>query len=180
VQRIDYEPIYVQLRQAIGDKDWQLYKESVGSFVLGRRTLFVSISPECWICNRNSMLTLPPGALNQTELSRQIDSIILTDPRREHLHNQFIAAIYGNASRDPPEPGVASWVSANDKPSTAPKPVAGDGAEQRLKTEVMQLTGRERRRLKQIQEVGWIIPKSLETLSNKDVCRNHWIYSRRQ
>lgn len=35
VPRIDYEPIYVQLRQAIGDREWQSYKESIGLFALG-------------------------------------------------------------------------------------------------------------------------------------------------
>lgn len=51
-----------------------------------------------------------------------------------------------------PDQGVASWVSANDKPTTGAgsKPVSGDAAEQRLKTEVMQLPSRDRRRLKDI------------------------------
>jgi len=51
-----------------------------------------------------------------------------------------------------PDQGVASWVSANDKPTTGAgsKPVSGDAAEQRLKAEVMQLPSRDRRRLKDI------------------------------
>lgn len=51
-----------------------------------------------------------------------------------------------------PDQGVASWVSANDKPTTGAgsKPVSGDAAEQRLKAEVMQLSSRDRRRLKDI------------------------------
>jgi len=60
-----------------------------------------------------------------------------------------VAGIYGNIGRDPPEPGVAPWVSANDKPTVLSKPVSGDAAEQRLKTEVMQLPARDRRRIKE-------------------------------
>lgn len=41
-------------------------------------------------------------------------------------------------------------MSANDKPTVLSKPVVGDAAEQRLKTEVMQLPARERRRLKEV------------------------------
>jgi hypothetical protein len=53
-----------------------------------------------------------------------------------------------------PDHGVASWVSANDKPTTGAgsKPVSGDAAEQRLKTEVMQLPSRDRRRLKDLSQ----------------------------
>lgn len=72
----------------------------------------------------------------------------------EHLHNQLVAAIYGNVTREMPDHGVASWVSANDKPTTGAgsKPVSGDAAEQRLKTEVMQLPSRDRRRLKDLSQ----------------------------
>ena len=90
------------------------------------------------------------GNLNQEELTRRL-SPILNTTALEHAHNQFIFAIYGNIFRDPPEPGVASWVSANDKPTSVTKP-AGDEAEKRLKHEVMQLSRRERKRLKTIQE----------------------------
>lgn len=76
------------------------------------------------------------------------------DPNIEHLHNQLIAGIYGNVTRDSPEPGVAPWVSANDKPTVLSKPVSGDAAEQRLKTEVMQLPARERRRIKEVADVS--------------------------
>jgi transcriptional coactivator HFI1/ADA1 len=70
----------------------------------------------------------------------------------EHLHNQLIAAIYGNVTREMPDQGVAAWVSANDKPTAGAgsKPVSGDATEQRLKAEVKQLPSRDRRRLKDI------------------------------
>lgn len=95
------------------------------------------------------------GQLNQAELSARIDSFLVTPTGDiEHLHNQLIAAIYGNVTREMPDHGVASWVSANDKPTTGAgsKPVSGDAAEQRLKTEVMQLPSRDRRRLKDLSQ----------------------------
>ena len=71
-----------------------------------------------------------------------------------HLHNQLICAIYGNITRELPDQPLAAWVSANDKPMVLSKPVSGDAAEQRLKTEVMQLPARDRRRLKEVPEVS--------------------------
>jgi transcriptional coactivator HFI1/ADA1 len=101
-------------------------------------------------------LILPSiGQLNQAELSARIDSYLVTPTGDiEHLHNQLVAAIYGNVTREMPDHGVASWVSANDKPTTGAgsKPVSGDAAEQRLKTEVMQLPSRDRRRLKDLSQ----------------------------
>lgn len=85
----------------------------------------------------------------------------------EHLHNQLVAAIYGNVTREMPDHGVASWVSANDKPTTGAgsKPVSGDAAEQRLKTEVMQLPSRDRRRLKDLSQNEVSCPAALDSLS---------------
>lgn len=89
--------------------------------------------------------------MNSTELHRRT-SLLLTSPLALHQHNLLISTIYANLTRDLPEPGVAPWVSANDKPTLAPKPVSGDAAEQRLKTEIMGLPARDRRRLKEVRE----------------------------
>lgn len=99
-------------------------------------------------------LTLFIGQLNQVELSSRIDHFIITPSGDvEHLHNQLVSGIYGNATREIPDHGVASWVSANDKPTTAgSKPVSGDAAEQRLKNEVMQLPNRDRKRMKDLTQ----------------------------
>ena len=126
-QRIDLEPLYTALKAGVGDH-WIEYKEALSLFVLGQ--------------------------LDQTELSSRIDYYITAEPSTEHLHNQLIAAIYGNVTRDLPDHGVASWVSANDKPTTVSKPVSGDAAEQRLKTEAMQLPARDLLRLKDIADVS--------------------------
>ncbi|KAL2809289.1 transcriptional regulator of RNA polII, SAGA, subunit-domain-containing protein [Aspergillus granulosus] len=125
VPRLDLEPIYTELKATIGDK-WTEYKQATSGFLLGE--------------------------LNQDELASRIDSIVCADPKIEHLHNNFVCAIIGNLTRDLPDHGVASWVSANDKPSVVSKPTSGDAAEQRLKTEVMQLPPRDRRRIKGIPE----------------------------
>ncbi|THC89256.1 hypothetical protein EYZ11_011302 [Aspergillus tanneri] len=125
VPRLDLEPIYTELKAAIGD-NWAEYKEAITLFLLGQ--------------------------LNQSEISARVDHIICADQKTEHLHNNFICAIIGNLTRDLPDHGVASWVSANDKPSVVSKPTSGDAAEQRLKTEVMQLPPRDRRRVKAIPE----------------------------
>ncbi|KAK3942276.1 transcriptional coactivator HFI1/ADA1 [Diplogelasinospora grovesii] len=125
--RIDLEPIYTALKSSIGPEAWVIYKEATTQFLIGR--------------------------LNQAEFSERIDPIIASpDGSKEHLHNQLIAAIYGNVTREMPDQGLAPWVSANDKPSTTPgsKPVSGDAAERRLKGDVMQLFNRDRRRIKDL------------------------------
>jgi transcriptional coactivator HFI1/ADA1 len=125
--RIDLEPLYTALKSAIGAEQWTTYKDSTTQFVLGR--------------------------LNQAEYSDRIDPILATaNGDRLHLHNQLLAAIYGNLTREMPDQGLAPWVSANDKPSAnvGAKPVTGDAAERRLKSEVMQLPSRDRRRIKDL------------------------------
>ncbi|KAL9621857.1 MAG: hypothetical protein Q9160_003678 [Pyrenula sp. 1 TL-2023] len=122
--RVDEEPVYSELKVAVGSVGWSKYHDALTRFLR--------------------------GAFNISEFNKVAEEIITTS-HLEHLHNNFICAIIFNVGREPPEPGVASWVSANDKPTTGPtsKPApSGDGAEQRLKTEVMQLPPRDRRRLK--------------------------------
>ncbi|KAJ1326602.1 transcriptional coactivator HFI1/ADA1 [Microdochium nivale] len=125
--RIELEPLYTALKHAIGPEQWPLYKESISKFMLGQ--------------------------LNQQEYSDRIDPILTTlNGDRFHLHNQLIAAIYGNLTREMPDLGLAPWVSANDKPAanSGAKPVTGDAAERRLKGDVMQLPSRDRRRIKDL------------------------------
>ncbi|KAI1814197.1 putative transcriptional coactivator HFI1 [Poronia punctata] len=125
--RIDLEPLYKSLKSAIGIEQWNTYKDATTQFILGR--------------------------LNQAEYSEHIYPI-LASPNGEkfHLHNQLVAAIYGNLTREMPDQGLAPWVSANDKPAAnvGAKPVTGDAAERKLKAEVMQLPARDRRRIKDL------------------------------
>ncbi|KAL8696752.1 MAG: hypothetical protein Q9201_007501, partial [Fulgogasparrea decipioides] len=128
-QRIDLEPLYASLKGAIGD-NWGRYKDAISLFILGH--------------------------LNENELSLQINHCVCAETNTEHLHNQLVAAIYGNVLRDVPDQGVAPWISANDKPTLLSKPLAGDEAEQRLKREVMQLPARDRRRIKEVADVSYL------------------------
>ncbi|KAI1036020.1 hypothetical protein LB505_006595 [Fusarium chuoi] len=129
--RIDLEPLYTALKAAIGNEKWTIYKESTTEFLIGR--------------------------LNQTEYSERIDPILAGPGDKEHLHNNLIAAIYGNVTREMPDQGLAPWVSANDKPAatTGIKPVSGDATERRLKGDVMQLPTRDRRRIKDLVQNDW-------------------------
>ncbi|KAI1270457.1 transcriptional regulator of RNA polII, SAGA, subunit-domain-containing protein [Xylariaceae sp. FL1019] len=125
--RIDLEPLYANLKSAIGTEQWALYTESITQFILGR--------------------------LDQVEFSDRVDPILYTpNGDKVHLHNQLLAAIYGNLTREMPDAFPAPWVSANDKPAAAvgAKPVTGDAAERRLKADVMQLPARDRRRIKDL------------------------------
>jgi transcriptional coactivator HFI1/ADA1 len=122
--RIDVEPLYSAVKGAISDADWTIYKKTLSFFLLGN--------------------------LNQEELSHKLSRILIT-PALEHAHNALFTAIYANIWRDTPEPGIASWVSSSDKPSSGTGVKGtGDEAEKRLKYEVMQLSRRERKRLKAI------------------------------
>ncbi|KAJ6443339.1 cAMP-dependent protein kinase regulatory subunit [Purpureocillium lavendulum] len=125
--RIDLEPLYTALKSAISSEQWLIYKEATAEFLTGR--------------------------LSQAEYCERIDPILAGDNgEKDHLHNQLIAAIYGNVTREMPDQGIAPWVSANDKPvaSAGSKPVTGDAAERRLKGDVMQLLARDRRRIKDL------------------------------
>lgn len=121
--RIDVEPLYAAVKGAISDAEWTIYKKTLSFFLLGN--------------------------LNQEELSQKL-SKILTTPALEHAHNALVTAIYTNIWRDPPEAGIASWVSSSDKPTSGTVKGTGDESEKRLKHEVMQLSRRERKRLKGI------------------------------
>ncbi|KAH9892299.1 transcriptional regulator of RNA polII, SAGA, subunit-domain-containing protein [Xylariomycetidae sp. FL2044] len=127
--RIDLEPLYKDLRAAIGNEHWNTYKDSLSHFIQGR--------------------------LNQVEYSERIDPILYSPNfDHTHLHNKLLAAIYGNLTREMPDQGLAPWVSANNKPSTnvGAKPVTGDAAERKLKADVMQLLNRDRRRIKDLAQ----------------------------
>lgn len=114
----------------------------------------VPFPPTNWTWFADLLTSCPIlGHYNQNEYASRVDYFLCADPKNEHLHNNFVCALIGNLTRDLPDHGVANWVSANDKPSAVSKPVSGDAAEQRLKTEVMQLPPRDRRRIKAITEV---------------------------
>lgn len=140
--RIDLEPLYAALKSAIGSEQWLVYKETLTEFMIGMYDTSYA----------ESSLT-SQGRLSQAECAERIDPI-LAGPNGDklHHHNQLIAAMFGNLTREMPDQGLAPWVSANDKPSAGAnsKPITGDASERRLKGEVMQLPARDRRRLKEL------------------------------
>ncbi|KAF2877784.1 transcriptional regulator of RNA polII, SAGA, subunit-domain-containing protein [Massariosphaeria phaeospora] len=125
--RVDVEPLYTAVKSAISDTDWTTYKTALSSVLLGN--------------------------LNQEELTQRLKGILST-PALEHAHNALVMGVYANVWRDAPEPGIASWVSSSDKPSSGVVKGTGDESEKRLKHEVMQLNRRERKRLKTIHQGG--------------------------
>lgn len=125
--RIDIEPLYTAVKSAISDAEWTIYKTSLASFLLGN--------------------------LNQDELTQRLDRILST-PALEHAHNALMMGVYANVWRDAPEAGIASWVSSTDKVGGAVAKGTGDESEKRLKHEVMQISRRERKRLKTMHQAA--------------------------
>lgn len=147
-QRIDYEPIYAELKALVGPERWMIYKEAFGLFMKGNgNALYTELRDFT-----NTIFAI--GQLNQNEFNSRVDSILSSNAKIQHLHNRFICAMIANLTKDLPDPGVASWVSANDKPTLSAKQIAGNMAQQRLKTEVMHLPPRDRRRLKGLVDVS--------------------------
>ncbi|KAM0718005.1 hypothetical protein Q7P37_006337 [Cladosporium fusiforme] len=141
IPRIDLEPIYTQLKAALGDQ-WTEYKAAINAFTLGQ--------------------------LNQAELSYVLQPALSAAPSvitsinptssplsTLHLHNTLVACLFANIQRDAPPADVAPWVVATDKPTAASKAAgaigANDKAEERLKREVMSLHARDRRRIKTLK-----------------------------
>lgn len=153
--RLDLEPLYTELKNAIG-KNWADYKEATTLFLIGILAFLLAHNSY----HPSSLTpTLITGQLNQHEFSSRVDRFLNADPKTLQAHNNFICAIINNLSCDLPENAVASFVSAIDKPSSTGANVGGaktgdDAAELRLKTEVMQLQPKDRRRLKAIPEVS--------------------------
>ena len=149
--RIELEQAYTALKSAIGIEQWKTYKTATTQFFIGKRHIHCKLFCICF--PQQTYPNLCTGRLSQAEFSNIIDPILASpNGEREHLHNQLIAAIYGNVTREMPDQGLAPWVSANDKPSSSlgSKPNSGDANERRLKGEVMLLPSKDRRRIKDI------------------------------
>ncbi|KYK60684.1 hypothetical protein DCS_01822 [Drechmeria coniospora] len=147
--RIDLESPYTALKSTIPNEHWVVYKEATAEFLTGR--------------------------LSQDEFSERIDPLLAGDNgEKEHLHNQLVAAIYGNVTREMPDQGIAPWVSANDKPmaNAGSKPITGDAAERRLKGDVMQLPARDRRRIKDLVHNDYDPHENLSNLFSESYRRS--------
>ena len=126
--RIDYEPLYTDLKLLIGH-NWTVYYDALTR------------------CLR--------AELSAAEFGELVDNFVLANPATEHAHNSLICSILFNTTADAPEGGPAAWVSAaSDKATSnsAAKPAnISDVGEQRLKAEVMWIPARDRRRIKALQ-----------------------------
>ncbi|QIW95552.1 hypothetical protein AMS68_001070 [Peltaster fructicola] len=140
VPRIDVEPIYTQLKGALGSS-WQDYKAAINAFVLGN----LNQAELTWVLQ--PLLSNAPTVITSANPTTSPVSLV-------QLHNQLVICLYANISRDQPPSEVAPWVVATDKPSTAKNAGtigASDKAEERLKREIMALHARDRRRIKSLK-----------------------------
>ncbi|KAK3707067.1 hypothetical protein LTR37_012399 [Vermiconidia calcicola] len=145
VPRVDIEPIYTQLKGALGDQ-WADYKAAVNAFVLGT----LNQSELTWLLS--PLLSPAPSVLTSANSSISPVSTL-------YLHNTLLAALFANTLRDPPPSDVAPWVVATDKPTATSKAAGGasganDKAEERLKRETMAIHPRDRRRIKTLKETA--------------------------
>ena len=128
--RIDYEPLYTDLKLLIGH-NWTIYHDALTRFLRAE--------------------------LSASEFGELTDNFVLANPATEHAHNSLICAVLFNTTADAPEGGPAAWVSAaSDKATSASatKPAnTSDVGEQRLKSEVMLIPPRDRRRVKAIEKL---------------------------
>ncbi|KAK3643162.1 hypothetical protein LTR56_005002 [Elasticomyces elasticus] len=142
VSRVDLEPIYTQLKAALGD-GWADYKAAVNSFVFGN----LNEAELSWVIQPLLSATTSPS----TDLTRSSLSPL-------QLHNALVVSLTANVYRDPPTSEVAPWVVATNKPAAASKNAGGasganDGAEElRMKRETMNLHTRDRRRIKALKD----------------------------
>jgi hypothetical protein len=89
--------------------------------------------------------------LSDGELIEEIGTFIKGPNIR--LHNILLSALISNTARDSPPTEVALWVTdGDDASSSATKPPGGDVTERKLKMEVMGISARERKRLKEVPE----------------------------
>lgn len=143
MERINLEPIYTQLKAALGD-GWTEYKAALSAFVLGS----LNQAELSWVLQ--PLLYPAPSVVASADSGKSLVSTLT-------LHNTLLAALYANTLRDAPPSDVASWVVATDKPTSTTKN-AGAGAggndqmEELLKKEVMGMPARERKRIKALNK----------------------------
>ncbi|CAK4004708.1 hypothetical protein DOTSEDRAFT_45948 [Lecanosticta acicola] len=143
LERLNLEPIYTQLKSALGEQ-WGEYQAVLKQFVLGS----LNQAELSWVLQ--PLLSPAQSVVTSTDSSKSPLSTL-------HLHNTLVNAIYANTLRDPPPAEIAPWVVATDKPtSTSKNAGAGSGAndkvEERLKREVMLWGPRDRKRIKTSNE----------------------------
>ncbi|GAB7366666.1 hypothetical protein MBLNU230_g8649t1 [Neophaeotheca triangularis] len=158
VPRVDLEPIYSQLKSALGDK-WAEYKSAIAAFIMGQ----INQAELSWVVG--VYLSPAPSVIVASSPAASPVSTL-------QLHNTLVACLAANLVRDPPPTEIAPWVVATDKPATSAKTAgasggaggAGDKAEERLKKETMALHARDRRRIKTTKDGVRVVETSLKDL----------------
>ncbi|CAN6674263.1 hypothetical protein TRVA0_051S00254 [Trichomonascus vanleenenianus] len=123
-KRIEVDGLMSEFQKLLGD-NWDKYRDAV--------TLFLN------------------GRLTRVELQEELDPIL--DSTTVRMHNQFLLAIYANALRDAPQGESAMFIgwskkSGGEEGSSAM--ARGDSQLAKLKENVMELSIRERKRIKAI------------------------------
>ncbi|KAL1310758.1 hypothetical protein AAFC00_001010 [Neodothiora populina] len=150
VPRIDTEPIYTALKASLGE-GFGAYRDAIAGFVLGK------LSQAELSQSLNKLLSPAPSVSINPASSDSKDAKLTSTI---HLHNQLLCALYANIFRDSPPDTVAPWVLAPDDAAglnqhagkTGAAGAAANEAEERLKREVMSLSARDRRRIKNIKD----------------------------
>lgn len=123
--RLEVRQYHEALKSALTKENWVIYSEALNKFLTGR--------------------------LSDGELIEEIGTFIKGPNIR--LHNILLSALISNTARDSPPTEVALWVTdGDDASSSATKPPGGDVTERKLKMEVMGISARERKRLKEVPE----------------------------
>lgn len=152
VERVNVEPMYKQLQKALG-KDMEAYRNALKDYMMGnmsQKELSYFIQP-LFVTAAATAASAPANSA-ATETFRTAAAIT-------NLHNAFFISVCSNCQRDPPPSEVAPWVVATDKPAaTAKSAGAGSGTndkfEERLRSEVMQVHARDRKRIKSAKELA--------------------------
>jgi len=148
--RVDTESIYTALKAALGE-EFGAYRVAIADFMLGKTN-------QNELSKILSQLLSPAPSVSTNPSSSDVKDSKLTSTI--HLHNQLLCALYANMFREPPPDIVAPWVLAPDDATgqkqhaakTAGARRAADEVDERLKREIMALTGRDRRRIKNVQD----------------------------
>lgn len=120
-KRIEMDSMMAEFQKNLG-QNWDRYRDVITLFLIGK--------------------------LSRAELQQELD--LFLDKNMIKMHNRFLLANYANALRDGPqgENGMLTGWSKKSKDSS--RNVKGDGQLAKLKEDIMELSVRERKRIKAI------------------------------
>lgn len=92
------------------------------------------------------------GKLTRVELQQELDQIL--DKNSTRMHNHFMLANFANALRDGPQGENGMLTAWSKKQKGSSRNVKGDSQLAKLKEDILELSVRERKRIKAIAKVG--------------------------